>query len=120
MKTVLFLLLATISLLTTGIAGQQSTTAPSATSKDKQKQDSPSQKNEGVVRISVTLVQVDVSVTDKKGRPVNDLKPEDFKPEVKCVRAWPAEGYEAAGSWRQPVAGWRPSTRRLCLTAVGH
>ncbi|HEX5734520.1 MAG TPA: VWA domain-containing protein [Blastocatellia bacterium] len=34
---------------------------------------------EDVVRISVTLVQVDVTVTDHKGRQVTDLKPEDFE-----------------------------------------
>jgi VWFA-related protein len=34
---------------------------------------------EDVVRISVTLVQVDVTVTDRKGRQVTDLKPEDFE-----------------------------------------
>lgn len=32
-----------------------------------------------VVRISVTLVQVDVTVTDGKGRSITDLKPEDFE-----------------------------------------
>lgn len=32
-----------------------------------------------VVRISVTLVQVDAVVTDQKGRIVTDLKPEDFE-----------------------------------------
>jgi len=32
-----------------------------------------------VVKISVTLVQIDVSVTDKKGRPVSGLKPGDFE-----------------------------------------
>ena len=36
------------------------------------------QKDE-VVRISVTLVQLDVTVTDRKGRHVTDLKPEDFE-----------------------------------------
>ena len=32
-----------------------------------------------VVKISTTLIQVDVTVTDKKGKIVTDLKPEDFE-----------------------------------------
>ncbi|HLM58088.1 MAG TPA: hypothetical protein VK422_18440, partial [Pyrinomonadaceae bacterium] len=32
-----------------------------------------------VVRITTKLVQVDVTVTDKNGRQVTDLKPEDFE-----------------------------------------
>jgi VWFA-related protein len=32
-----------------------------------------------VVRINVNLVQVDVSVTDSKGQPITDLRPEDFE-----------------------------------------
>ncbi len=32
-----------------------------------------------VVKISTTLVQIDVSVTDRKGNVVKDLKPEDFE-----------------------------------------
>ncbi len=36
-------------------------------------------KDKEVVRISVTLVQVDVTVTDGKGRSITDLKPEDFE-----------------------------------------
>lgn len=35
--------------------------------------------DEEVVKISTTLVQIDVSVTDKKGNPVKDLKAEDFE-----------------------------------------
>src|SRR5689334_11314901 len=35
--------------------------------------------NDDVVKISVTLVQVDAVVTDRKGRHVADLKPEDFE-----------------------------------------
>src|SRR5215470_2446244 len=34
---------------------------------------------EEVVRIGVTLVQVDAVVTDSRGRQVTDLKPEDFE-----------------------------------------
>ena len=32
-----------------------------------------------VVKISTTLIQVDVSVTDKKGNPIKDLKPEEIE-----------------------------------------
>lgn len=41
----------------------------------------PQQKadDDDVVRISTNLVQVDVTVTDKDGRQVTDLKPEDFE-----------------------------------------
>ncbi|HEX2639213.1 MAG TPA: hypothetical protein VHL50_01520, partial [Pyrinomonadaceae bacterium] len=35
--------------------------------------------NEDVVKISTSLVQVDVTVTDRKGKVVRDLKPEDFE-----------------------------------------
>ena len=37
------------------------------------------QSKDDVVRISVTLVQVDAVVTDEKGKQVTDLKPEDFQ-----------------------------------------
>ena|SRR2546421_261818 len=45
----------------------------------------PTQKREGapekddVVRITSNLVQVDAVVTDKKGQPVTDLRPEEFE-----------------------------------------
>lgn len=40
----------------------------------------PPIENEGeVVKISTTLIQLDVIVTDKKGNQVTDLKPEDFE-----------------------------------------
>ena len=35
--------------------------------------------DDGVVKITTTLIQVDVSVTDKDGKQVTDLKPEDFE-----------------------------------------
>jgi len=38
-----------------------------------------SKDQEDVVRISVTLVQVDVSVTSRDGKHITDLKPEDFE-----------------------------------------
>ncbi len=39
----------------------------------------PSTETEDVVKISTTLVQIDVTVTDKKGNPVKDLKPEEVE-----------------------------------------
>ncbi|HEX8501445.1 MAG TPA: VWA domain-containing protein [Pyrinomonadaceae bacterium] len=41
-------------------------------------QDTPRER-EDVVRITSNLVQVDAVVTDRKGRPVPDLRPEDFE-----------------------------------------
>ncbi len=35
--------------------------------------------DDDIVKISTTLIQVDVTVTDKKGNPVKDLKAEDFE-----------------------------------------
>lgn len=34
---------------------------------------------DGVVKISTSLIQIDVSVTDKKGRTITDLKPEEIE-----------------------------------------
>ncbi|MDQ4121069.1 MAG: VWA domain-containing protein [Acidobacteriota bacterium] len=39
----------------------------------------PRTDDDDIVRITTTLIQVDVSVTDKKGKQVTDLKPEDFE-----------------------------------------
>lgn len=41
---------------------------------------SPTPRNdEDVVKISTNLIQIDVTVTDKKGNVVTDLKPEDLE-----------------------------------------
>lgn len=39
----------------------------------------PPRSDNDVVKISTALIQLDVSVTDRKGNPVRDLKPEDFE-----------------------------------------
>jgi VWFA-related protein len=88
-KRSLFVLITALSLLTSAVGRQQTPkaaqqTAPTtaqqaAPTKEKQLQSAPHKNPDEVVRISVTLVQVDVAATDRKGRPVTDLKPEDFE-----------------------------------------
>ena len=79
MKTrFLFIPLTAIALLTSAVARQQQPAANPAAEK-KQSQTAGQKNQDEVVRISVTLVQVDVAATDKKGRPIPDLKPEEFE-----------------------------------------
>lgn len=40
---------------------------------------SPTPPDDDVVKISTSLIQIDVSVTDSKGKVITDLKPEDFE-----------------------------------------
>ena len=42
-------------------------------------QNPPPPLNDDVVKISTALIQIDVTVTDKKGKPVRDLKPEEVE-----------------------------------------
>ena len=77
MKNRFFVTLITTLCLLTSAFGQQNT--PTDSNKEKPQQSSGRKDKEDVVRISVTLIQVDVAVTDKKGRPVTDLKPGDFE-----------------------------------------
>jgi VWFA-related protein len=81
-KRFLTVLLTAFSLLTAVAGRQQPPTGAQQTAptKDKQQQQSVAPRSQDeVVRISVTLVQVDVAVTDKKGRPITDLKPEEVE-----------------------------------------
>jgi VWFA-related protein len=64
-------------LIAANVVGQQS--PPATGTSAKEKPGAPQKEKEDVVRISVTLVQVDAVVTDEKGRYVTDLKPEDFE-----------------------------------------
>jgi hypothetical protein len=66
-----------LSLSTPGLSQQTQGSSPKDA--DSQKNASPAQKQGEVVKIGVTLVQVDVTVVDSKGRPVTDLKAEDFE-----------------------------------------
>lgn len=61
------------------ISAQQPRQAPPQSGDAKDKPGSSQQEKEDVVRISVTLVQIDAVVTDSAGRPVTNLKPEDFE-----------------------------------------
>jgi len=60
--------LAVLLLLLVGLSAQAQT--PSKTE---------SQNRDDVVKVTTNLVQVDAIVTDKQGRPVTDLRPEDFE-----------------------------------------
>ncbi len=62
----LILASATLLAFTASAAAQTPTPAPPRSDND-------------VVKISTALIQLDVSVTDRKGNPVRDLKPEDFE-----------------------------------------
>jgi VWFA-related protein len=66
MKNLPFLIVLTLFL-----AGITSAQVPSATP--------PPKRDDDVVKITTSLIQIDVSVTDSKGNPVSDLKPEDFE-----------------------------------------
>lgn len=68
-----------LSFFTPGFAQQPQPAAQPAAPEKQQQQNAPRKNQDEVVRISVTLVQVDVAVTDGKGRPVPDLKAEDFE-----------------------------------------
>ena len=72
-------IVATLSLLlvSPGLA-QQQPAQPTSPSNENHQQNTSKQKDD-VVKISVTLVQVDVTVTDGKGRSITGLKPEDFE-----------------------------------------
>ena len=61
-----FLLLLSLLFLTFTVFAQKPTPTPPANDDD-------------VVKISTTLIQIDVTVTDKNGKIVTDLKAEDFE-----------------------------------------
>ncbi|MDT4953680.1 MAG: hypothetical protein QOJ02_1818 [Acidobacteriota bacterium] len=69
MKKRASLILILILSLFTSIIGQKSSPAP---------QQNPPDEDE-VVRVTTNLVQVDVTVTDRDGRQVTDLRPEEFE-----------------------------------------
>jgi VWFA-related protein len=80
MKKLLPILFACLSLLSSAAGQQQpSPQTQGAPGKESQQQSTTQKNRDEVVRISVTLVQVDVAVSDGKGRPVPDLKAEDFE-----------------------------------------
>lgn len=72
--TVKNLILATLFLIVSAAGSFGQTPSPSPTPTPK-----PASSDEDVVKISTTLIQLDVTVTDKSGRIVRDLKPEDFE-----------------------------------------
>ncbi|MDT4967103.1 MAG: hypothetical protein QOJ64_1840 [Acidobacteriota bacterium] len=69
MKKRAALLLTLVLSLLTSVIGQKSSPVPQQNAPD----------DDEVVRVTTNLVQVDVTVTDKNGRQVTDLRPEEFE-----------------------------------------
>jgi hypothetical protein len=69
MKSTMFVIVLSVSLLTSLPAQTlpQQPSSPKAPGEDE------------VVRVTTNLVQIDAVVTDKSGKQVNDLRPEDFE-----------------------------------------
>src|SRR5438128_9713741 len=74
-----FALLLSFTTLCPALAAQ--TPAPERPPQQQQQTPQPTQPadDDEVVRITTSLVQTDVVVTDKDGRQITDLKPEDFE-----------------------------------------
>ena len=87
-----------------------------------------------VVRISTNLIQVDVSVTDKKGNPITDLKPEEveiyengklqkvsnfsFTPGTRAIDSKEVKKNPNAPSAALPSAAIRPDQVRRTIALV--
>jgi VWFA-related protein len=76
MKTRLPLVITLVAQLATGAIAQQSQPSPTPPPLEQQKQQA---EGEDVVHITTNLVQVDAVVTDKDGKVVTDLKPEEVE-----------------------------------------
>ncbi|MBV9958472.1 MAG: VWA domain-containing protein [Acidobacteria bacterium] len=61
------------------VCGQTPAPTPATTSAPQETQEDPQLGDEDVVRITTNLIQVDAVVTDRSGRPVTDLRPEEFE-----------------------------------------
>jgi VWFA-related protein len=85
----------------------------------------------GTIRVQVRLIPVDVTVTDAHGRPVTDLKPEDFQilenGRLQEIRHFSVQTYsETAAAPSQPgearlapTADFAPRTARTFLILMG-
>jgi VWFA-related protein len=78
MKSPLPVVLALVARLATGALAQQPQPSPTPTPPVIEQQ-KPQPENDDVVRITTNLVQVDAVVTDKEGKLVTDLKPEEVE-----------------------------------------
>ena len=102
-------LFTTCFLLGSALGRQQTSPSASQTPPTKENQQhSTTQKNpDEVVRISVTLVQVDVAVTDRKGQPVTggslllgkELQPGDYALQLIVTDRLAREENRAVGQW---------------------
>jgi VWFA-related protein len=111
-----------LQLLASAIAQTPSSrpATPQQQSPQSQRQPQPQQQQarpdeDDVVRITTNLVQVDAVVTDKSGKPVPDLKPEDFEI-LEDGRAQPITNFSYV-ELAPPVAAPRPSPSSADKTA---
>lgn len=98
----------------TGLA--QNPSAPNPAGQTPPKQNLTADPDDDVVRISTNLIQLDVTVTDKEGRPVTDLSPDDFEiQENGRTRTISNFSFIGAG----PNANTEPAMARTRNTPVG-
>jgi len=79
MKSRLLLTIVLILSLLISVTAQSPSPTATKEAAAQDKRDAATSDKQDVVRISVTLVQIDVTVTDNKGRLVTDLKADDFE-----------------------------------------
>ncbi len=115
MKRILFIFL---TLLMSGLSAQAQTTAPTPPPDDGE-----------VVKISTNLIQLDVTITDKKGNPIRDIRPDEVEIYENGKRqdisgftfisgSSPGGKPEPASLYPEPIKNVRPEAVRRSIAIV--